>query len=1683
MAQGGASYTPTVIGHRPRCAMSALERYAEFPRQERLDSLRPHLVKHGLFPAKLDPETAAITMTELKGLARIWKLHNERHFWRKNNTKDAIVLALHQHMQKARQLEKLKEAIVAKGRQKRDAHSTRRRSTDGLDALSVGQTEASLTGSPPRRKSKADFCEPETVLLEEPVVEATKKTYEYVPAHEREPQPERFDQDRIMIYRSRGFAELVAQKNDPRAATRRRSSQGAETSRGRFVSAPPLLQQSSASQRDNLFKDDIFEEQQLLVKRKCSHALLNMSTNRAMQAQFVEQGGLTALLGLATECADNEVVVNCAACLVNLIPYGDVYEPSRLLDLGVVRVLVRLALSNDALVRHCCALCLCRLSAQPGIEERLVVEGALTATTKLVQLFDNTPQTRIVAAKILVNLAAAVEGNQAESLVKHVLKVLGTMVSGNGTQQFCAEAIASLACLPVARPILAKQGVIATLKLLLTTALTRETTEACAAALCNMGQLHGCRKEMLALGLIRLVSNVLRVGPTEIQHLCTLCLTTLSFQKDLRCALLREGALRTIATVVARRADPDLTRHGACALLNFAFDPQTREDVVGEDGLPALMALLEADNSNVDEATRANALMALSNLLYDQATCPQVLETDVLDRLGAFRHHLDAVPSLHEYVSVALLNVSIHPDFRKCLAAQGNGCASLLLDLVVLDKKKNKKDDEPNNAKKTTSVKRPSEPAYVTNALKALYNLCLETEAQCVFIELQLLERLQLLNGLYDAPPPAPASHEPTLPGSRKKRPVVYAKSAEAPSDDASCLHLSALILHVLSTNKANHPPLLDAGVVSVLVKMAASPNEKTKTVVAGSLYNVTQCAQVTHEDFLTALMALSHSQENARVLWCAWCFANVSTFPRGRVSLGKLARKVIPTLLAMMRSGCADAERIQYHCSVAMCNLLSVFLSKDDILAMVKDGTMQDIIVITVLRANDVQTKQVLAQALFNLLTREDTRPALIKQDVPLALLRLTTVEDPVLNLLCVKMLVNLSCEGESLAPKLLEMKVVRSMVEQCLSPSGGVQIKKLCATTLATLSRLPAMLIGLAARESNIVAGVRSIAVVNDNDTLENVAAVVFNMSTTVEGRQALTKQDAAPVLVSLRASGPAIVKQLVIAGIANLTCDPASHPAVADHAMNALVETLRQPVHTTSTRTHACLALANLVVHYPPARPIAVAADAVPAMRHFVRAAHDDDRAATALAKIMRDITRYPEGLPVIAAQGAMALCARLAKREEAHLKHDVATAVCNLCGCKFAPAQIIDEGAVNALFWLTLQDCLNLTAPIFKECAVAVRYLAQHDSLRPLICMEDNLVPLLFRLSRYMECEATRYHTAVAVYFVLAHGPAQKPLCRAGIIKLLNDLAATGPATRDVCSAALHQLPNELLNNVDGRLLAVLMSLLTMTNADFTEPSRFRPDRSSESTHEWPLTPADYAHARQSAKAQWPTSVIARSSSAFVPAKYDLEAHAGEQVNPSRARGTSETIGHYAKMRHTCSQLTSASLDLKMLEEKKTDAAIKASDDDATRGDAPYLDLDVAAPPAASETPSSHRDKPTVRVVAADDDDVVAQPARLPNISADDTPASPPKKSNAAADAARQQAAVANAFPTSPLHQMRAQSKSEGNLQIAHKKPHRKKIARGNYTITKNNQRSRTATREVRQQDRIADDYYALLRHVV
>ena len=70
---------------------------AEMNDKSQMEDLRQHLKNYGLFPRDVDPDTAPIKLEYLQKLARQWKLHHKRGFWKEHSTQSALVVGLHQH--------------------------------------------------------------------------------------------------------------------------------------------------------------------------------------------------------------------------------------------------------------------------------------------------------------------------------------------------------------------------------------------------------------------------------------------------------------------------------------------------------------------------------------------------------------------------------------------------------------------------------------------------------------------------------------------------------------------------------------------------------------------------------------------------------------------------------------------------------------------------------------------------------------------------------------------------------------------------------------------------------------------------------------------------------------------------------------------------------------------------------------------------------------------------------------------------------------------------------------------------------------------------------------------------------------------------------------------------------------------------------------------------------------------------------------------------------------------------------------------------------------------------------------------------------------------------------------------------------------------------------------------------
>lgn len=386
-------------------------------------------------------------------------------------------------------------------------------------------------------------------------------------------------------------------------------------------------------------------------------------------------------------------------------------------------------------------------------------------------------------------------------------------------------------------------------------------------------------------------------------------------------------------------------------------------------------------------------------------------------------------------------------------------------------------------------------------------------------------------------------------------------------------------------------------GIIAQINKQVfPSPDEivlfasQTKQLCAAAFCNVTIHKVITDESFLAALLLLSTSTEASLVLCCAKALSNLSTYPRGRSSLGS-NKSVVPALIAMMRSGVKDAAQVQFLSAIALCNVLSVFLLKENIVSLVKDGMIQDLIAVTVLRVEEVKTKETLARAIFNLLAREDTRRLIADQDAVFALVRLTRLQSPDLNTICVRAIYNLTCEMSRYETKLLEMEAERVLVDQASFPNGGVDVKKMCGAALTMMSS-SGKVASRALAKQGIVGALRAIMCVKDKDTLENVATTAFNLSREDSCRPTMADQDITSVLVALHEVGHTIVKNLCVATLCNLSSSPAAQEnCTSQAAFGVLASTVRAGSLSLATRLDALRTVVNLVTQHAPARKAAV------------------------------------------------------------------------------------------------------------------------------------------------------------------------------------------------------------------------------------------------------------------------------------------------------------------------------------------------------------------------------------------------------------------------------------------------------------------------------------------------------------
>jgi len=537
----------------------------------------------------------------------------------------------------------------------------------------------------------------------------------------------------------------------------------------------------------------------------------------------------------------------------------------------------------------------------------------------------------------------------------------------------------------------------------------------------------------------------------------------------------------------------------------------------------------------------------------------------------------------------------------------------------------------------------------------------------------------------------------------------------------------------------------------------------------------------------------------------------------------GKDIVKVTQCLTAMMRSGCDDAEKIQRHCAIALCNSLSVWLKQGDIEEMVTMGLIQDLIVITVLRVNVKDIKETLAKALFNLLITQQTRSLMVEKGIMSSLIRLVNkIATSEVIALCVTALQNLTCEPKLATlyyDQLLEMNAVKVLVQQAVAGMAHIEVKKMCASALANLSRLP-ITHRYFLKESNLCHALKKISLLRHaEDWIEKAAEVVWNLCGFPANHDALLKQNIVSTIDDITENGNANCRVLNTCALCNLSVSPAAHKQLSDDGMHILVATLKHMFMPMETKINALVAICNLVVDYEPARKRAVEEDIIPALGVMMKSLMEGGGESTEdelaiVAKIMREISFYSNGHVTIQDSKGVNILLRLSKLENAEIKVDVATALLNLSTCKFCSVPI-EDGVIEAIYWLTLQDLLGLTKSVFERCVMTIRNLTTNEKTIGRVVLESKIMPCLGKMSEYPNM-GIKYSACICLYNISCYPDSQELFARSnpGIISYLVNLAEQGnDRMRSIASAALHQFPQGLLKN-DPKIINILMDLLSM-----------------------------------------------------------------------------------------------------------------------------------------------------------------------------------------------------------------------------------------------------------------------------
>ncbi|KAE9007163.1 hypothetical protein PF011_g11248 [Phytophthora fragariae] len=919
------------------------------------------------------------------------------------------------------------------------------------------------------------------------------------------------------------------------------------------------------------------------VKALCARALLRFTIDEAHHFAMVHEGVVTALSQIMatvpttmTSCVatPNDVKLLCVLALVNL---SDV--PRAVTRDALLSTIVVLARHGDTLTRKICAQAVLNLSILPTTRGVIVDEGAVAALEVLAAVAIRPPLQLTLLETITCTLCnlAAVKTNQDAMTKNSALNILSDILTNVGAElQRMQQAVKT--------DMDSAEGEAVVISLLCT--VRKNCVNAIAMLCCNPRLQVRIRN---ANFIPKLLSILRKDGYDDQDD---------EYSDDDDRASPNGGGRRVLASLSTQRAsiDPETEKFVIVAVANLALDDRCRPTLVQDGAVPIFLGLLHApdlpgsitteaqhQSEGATDDKRLAALLlkldcvtALSNLLLHPANFQALVDAGVVPAfLDLIRNEETSAPGasnsskeIQKACVYAMLGLAKDPGMKTRLAEATQ-----------------KRFDG-----KETNDQVGAIPTMLAFASRNLANA--ELCGVCISFLHHLSSRSENHELLY---------YEGAV--GLLVRVLQKPSSAEAPATIyALWLDCLATLAH-LASHTVRRPSLLDDGILDAiqhfLIASAADQRPRdalTDRSIIKAQYAASQIVYKLHEicsgscvpagfgpgpvdapAFFACLLLLAtqSASKNSRLSKSTVALQQ-RTARRTALTIAKVALAVpqgprllaehtdIPPALNMVM--CTGIHEAQVCAAIALCNLAAErpMPAKGKPLPRVwRDATVDDFIVITLLRVNSPQTKGICAKALFNLLTHEDARDQLMRDGVLYALLKLARLESDSIRDLALRALYNISLDAKKTA-QLLEMELVRILA------------KMYQADLNKTMKRLMVGIFSNLSSASCALNGSGSIDTVDENKGIEGV------VSTTKHVELQMLQEGALGVLKNLTKVRDPEMKLYVANVLYNLSCATDSRVAeilVQDESnvLRILVAELKS--ESRDVRKYAAKTLANL------------------------------------------------------------------------------------------------------------------------------------------------------------------------------------------------------------------------------------------------------------------------------------------------------------------------------------------------------------------------------------------------------------------------------------------------------------------------------------------------------------------------